>query len=563
MFKQDFLGRSNILSISGAIMNSYLDQNAIVPAWRRGMSNTVWSSSAGDGDGGDRVIANYEVHGNLLLTIGWGDGFAVRQLNDDGTMTKLFHETNALYRDTTITYNHISSMCIHKPSMKAVIMTNNVNGYSIIDYSPCFTGGAAIIEPRPPSQYFIDTDGIKVDRAGYWYDTGLVTAGDWVYVGDYDATHYKKFPRRNIVTGVEEVIDGTITYVTGSKIIDRNGYHYKLRYDEVNDRVFYIPYYNGNFVIIMNASTATPEVLYVDATSLGYGDDSYEQGLYIEDPVNSPNIMFISAGSRIVEIDITPCFTGLNPTNLKVITTDTGRGQTFGAHVRFGVKNFSFTGDSIDKSELYPGYIPLSSDRGRLMLDGWIDLENQKLVALYRHDSTTEDTTTLGRGRSYRSDYSSPIFKMFSPNGTPYWVKVGYGYDGHGFRVWDDSIGPYLIDNYEVIFGNYTLDDSSNIHKVFIIYSDKYIVPSGCSLDIFVSNNGGISWEAYNYTINTPHIFTTTGNTLQVKINGYGFPDKGPYIMENMIIHYGRAHRSERESNVKFKISRTRLTGGN
>ena len=60
------------------------------------MSNTTVSSGSGDYDGGDRVIGfgnGYEIDGDLLFTVGWGDGFAVRRLNDDGTMTLLFYDT--------------------------------------------------------------------------------------------------------------------------------------------------------------------------------------------------------------------------------------------------------------------------------------------------------------------------------------------------------------------------------------------------------------------------------------------------------------------------------------
>jgi hypothetical protein len=563
MFRSYELSREDIQYISGAIVNKYRDQRIIMPSWRRGISNAVWNSSSGDGDGGDRVISHrgYEVDGDLLFTVGWGDGFAVRRLNDDGSMTKIYHNDNALYRDTASTYNHISGIALNKASKKVVLMSYNVNGYSIYDYSDIATGGVGVLEPRPSSQYFIDTDGIRVDRAGTHYENGLVSAGEWVYVGDWDASHYKKFPRRNMVTGVEEIIDGTTQFVAGSKAINRNGYRFELSYDEVNDRVFYFSYYNANFAIIENASTATPEVLFCDMSASGLGDDNYESGLFIEDPVNAPNIMYVANYDSVVKIDITPCYTGAGPTVLKRLDTDSKQGQAFSAYYRFGTKYHTTSGDATDRLVVYPDFIPSASDRGYNMLDGWVDVENENVVGVYRHDYTTEDTSN-GRGRSYRSDYSSPIFKMYSTNSTPYWIKVGYGYDGHGFYVWDDTIGPYMHDNYEIKYGDYTLDGNLDIGKVYISGFENYIIPSGCSLNVFVSNDGENSWEAYNYSNREAHIFTSVGNTLKVKILANGTPVKGPYkLHQSLRVHFAPISKVERESNIKYKVTRGRLSG--
>ena len=129
--KCDTLTRSTISSIVGAVFGEYGGQSAIVPAWKRGMSNTTTSSSSGDYDGGDRVISYgaYYVDGDLLITAGWGDGCAIRRLNNDGSMTKLFYTSQALFRDTTSTYNHINSLAGHSGSSQICLTTHNVNGY--------------------------------------------------------------------------------------------------------------------------------------------------------------------------------------------------------------------------------------------------------------------------------------------------------------------------------------------------------------------------------------------------------------------------------------------------
>ena len=78
--KYQSLARSNLSSITGAMMGEYGGQSSIVPAWARRISNATTNSGSGEYDGGDRVIGlgAYGVDGDLLLTTGWGDGAAIR-----------------------------------------------------------------------------------------------------------------------------------------------------------------------------------------------------------------------------------------------------------------------------------------------------------------------------------------------------------------------------------------------------------------------------------------------------------------------------------------------------
>lgn len=565
MIKASKLTRNNIQNITGALMSDYEGQIALIPAWKRGMSNVVVSNSGGDYDGGDRVIGqnSYEVDGDLLLTVGWGDGFAIRRLNNDGTMTKLYHNNYALYRDTTSTYNHMHGIAIHKPTSQCIIMSHNVNGYSLIDYSNIKSGGTTIVNDRPPSQY-VFSNGANVDRMGTYYTNGLVTAGDWLYVGDYDATHYKKFPRRNWVNGTQELIDGTNSsnIYSGARTIDRNGYRYSLFYDEVNDRVYYCSYYNGNFMLIVDASTANPKCVWCDMGDIGLGDDAYETGLFVPDPVNEPNRVTVGCSSRHAHLDISPCFSGSNATVIKQFyTEDANTGQRYGALFRAGTKMQGFSSDSYDKHPVYNDFHVTSEDRGRNMLSGWLDYDNNKIVGVYRFNNVTEDTTTLGRGRSYRADYGSPPFCMSSANGTKYWVKVGYGYDGHGFRIWSNDIGNGLIGNWSVEYGSFTLDNSQNIDHC-TLHANDHSTPSGCSLSYFVSNNNGQTWEAYNLASGT-HTFTSVGNSLKVKYLATGFENKAPYKMSTTCdyITYGSLYDGLRDENIPTKVARFKLKG--
>ena len=194
--KTQKISRSNIVSITNAGMNSYGGQQAIIPQFKGGYGTTVVNSSGGEYDGGDRVIGfpnGFEVDGDLLFTVGWGDGLAVRRLNNDGSMTRLFYESNFLYRDTTSTYNHLQSVAIDTTNKLGVAMTYNVDGYTTFDYSGLMNGGTTFVKDARPThsnpQRFIQTGSLNISSVGLYYTSGLVAAGEWIYAGEYDNRH--------------------------------------------------------------------------------------------------------------------------------------------------------------------------------------------------------------------------------------------------------------------------------------------------------------------------------------------------------------------------------------
>lgn len=565
------VGRDNVTSITGAMINDYQGQHAILPQFKRGLSNVTTNSGSGEYDGGDRVIGfgQYGVDGDLLITTGWGDGTAIRRLNNDGSMTKLWHDTNPMFRDTTLTYNHINTQTIHTGSSQIHLSTHNVNGYSMLDYSDIkdtTTSTNNVIKIRPPSRY-VFSNGASVDRTGIAYGCGAVTAGDWLYVNDYSAVHYKKYPRRHWTTDVEELIDGTSSSYLysdangSSGAVDRNGYRGHIFYDEVNDRVYYQMFYNSNFTVITSASTANPKVVWCDMGDSGVGDDGYEAGLFIVDPVNYPNKVRIGGSSRFCEVDYTPCFSGGDPTILKTVFVEShDYGLLIGAQLKMGALRQGITNEYCDKMPGYPEFNPIYADRGRATQGGWIDWEHQRAVTMVRHDGYTEDTTSNGRGRSYRNDYGGMFFRMSSANGTKWWIHTGYGHDGHSFKIWSDSIGPGLVGNWNCEFGTYTLESSENITFCFL---DKYdhFTPSSCGILYYASNNNGSTWESISP--GTTHQFNSVGNQLKVKYVATGQVDKAPYKLSYTIdrIAYGKLYTSMLDAEIPTKIVRNKIRG--
>ena len=577
MFKSDTLSRTNISAIVGAVANDYTGQKSIVPAWKRGMSNVTHSSSSGDYDGAERCIGGhnaYEVDGDLLFTVGWGDGFAVRRINNDGSLTRLFYENNFLWRDTGSTYNHLQSVAIDKVNKVGVVMTYNVEGYTTFDYSGLMDGGTTFVkDPRPTHSTpdaFIgsqDTGGGYVNRVGNSYVGGLVAAGPWFYASDHDAHHYKKVMRRNVHTGVEERLDATSSSVMhpGSAAMDRSGYRGWIFYDEINDRIIYSFYYNAQFTVVLNASTNSPSTVWCDIGDMGHGDDGYEQAFYVPDPVNEPNVLWIGGSTRFNKGDITPCFSGNTPTNLGQVYTNGGNtGVDSNVLTRGGFKYQSaVNGNTTDKMIGKPNFFAITADRGKIMLDGWVDVDNNNLVFLQRYNEITEDTTSLGRGRSYRSDYGTNIFRIYSTNGTPWWVKVGYGADGHSFKIWDDSIANHMFESWSVEYGLFTLSNNANVD--FVYWSKKgYYTPSSTTISFFVSNNNGETWESYNSTGNeSVHVFSSSGTQLKFKVVASGDISKNAYkmSMEYDSITFGTMYASHKDSSIKTKMSKFKIRG--
>ena len=274
--------------------------------------------------------------------------------------------------------------------------------------------------------------------------------------------------------------------------------------------------------------------------------------------------MWVGANSRICDIDITPCLTGSTPTvHNTIMINGTNNNINFDVLFRFGSKYQKTSGLPMDKDPGYSSYIRTYTDRDKNRLGGFVDYENLKTPGFIRHSNITEDETTGSRGRSCRYSYGGHHVLMASANGTKYWVQTGYGYDGHRFKTYTEATHPKrLIGNWEIIYGTYTLANSAAIDEVFVAGTDKFTVPSNCTLTVYVSNNDGSSWETYDRTSTNAHQFSTTGTQLRVKISATGQPDKSPYYMGldgPLSVHYKSLHDAAKDANIKYKVTRKRL----
>jgi hypothetical protein len=249
----------------------------------------------------------------------------------------------------------------------------------------------------------------------------------------------------------------------------------------------------------------------------------------------------------------------------RVYTDGSITGQNYANQFRLGTKYQSITaGEPTDKMVGYPNFCPTASDRGVGDNPGWLDGASARLVTLGSYNGVTEDLVSLGRGASYRSDYGSNIVRMYSDDGTPWWVQMGYGGNGYGFKIWSDAYKNELIPNWTVQYGSYTLPNSANINFVFWTQTD-YFTPPGTTLSFFVSNDNGVTWEAYSGAGTTEHNFTSVGTTLLCKITAAGDVSKNAYRISSSddLITYGSKYASEMDPLIKNKFSRIKLKGKN
>lgn len=594
-FTNKKITRSDIVTITGAGMYEY-DNVTIGPVQKGGTGNCLVSSTSGEYDGGDRVIGfhnGYDIDGDILITVGWGDGCAVRRLNNDGSMTKLYHDNQALWRDTGSTYNHIQSVAMAKGCNKAVIMSYNVYGYSIIDYQGAVdgttNGGAVIREDRPthtnPTD-FIDAASAGSERSagyirrtGYWYAGGLCAAGEWIYASSHDAIHYRQYLRRNLATGAEENLSGTTNKKTGSADEDRNGYRGFLSYDEICDRMYYWNYEgNGAFTVICDASTANPTTLWCDLedsvtgtnpTTVAVNGYCRESGMFKPDPHNSPNLVIAPGYDYFLEVDYTPCFTGGAPHVLRRnYLRNYQEGIEFNGIARFGTKFQKTSGTPMDKMPDYTAtFIPVVGDRGYGTVDGgFLDLSTFKTYSRKQLSNYVEDQTSVyggsARGRSFQTSYGLNPVLMSSANGSKYWIRMGYGSDGHSFRIWPEATKPLeLCGNWEIEFGTFTLPNSASVDMCFVTGVSGFVVPTNCSITVFVSNNNGSSYETFDINSDEAHVFSSSGTQLRVKLSAIGHPDRAPFLQtkDSLAVDYGSMHDAAKDADIKFKVTRKKL----
>lgn len=493
---------------------------------------------------GDRCIGSLgSVHvfqQQWLFTVSWGDGFAIRRINDNGNWTGVYGVT---YGNG---YNHHNSLAVHDTLHIAIVTQYNTPRVGVIDFSQWVANGmpddgSGIVQYD--NIYYKDaTWNFPTDRSGTSYECGIKFAGDWLYMDTHARDTVNGVYRWNAVTHEYQLLP-----------IANNGFNSAywegtFVYDDRNDRMFYQSRWSGGLNVIDNASTDNPTAFHISYSGHGANHCVYKGVVYLN---GDPNRILVGGDWRFFELDITNCNeSNATPVFVREVYTNSGD-HGFNNYMPFG------SDDPYNENEYKGGnkygsaFIPIYSDRGWLRKQGWFDLENFQPVGRCGEDNYSHHRDT------WFTDYVGGMYKVTSANGTDYWAGCGYSWDGHAINSYSKPL--LLKTNYTVTFGNddqNQLPDGANITAVDLTTGYTAWIPSNTSIALEVSNDNGGTYETYTGGV---HAFSSTGNRLRVRYTFNGLEYKMPYLKcltfpTAVLLGEGYEHSSNAKT-LNYKIS--------
>mgnify|MGYP003324968301 CR=1 FL=1 len=446
-----------------------------------------------------------------LFSVGWGDGFSIRRINDDGSWTPIYGNT---YGNG---YNHHNSLAVNEDLCIAIVGQYNTPRVGVIDFSQWVANGmpndgAGIV--KYDNIYYRDaTWNFPTDWSGTSYECGLKFAGNWLYMDTYGRDTVNGVYRWNAVTHEYQLLP------IANNSFNSAYWEGTFVYDDRRDRMFYQSRWNGGLNVIDNASTDNPTAWHISYSGHGANHCVYKGVVYID---GNPNRLLVGGDWRFFELDISACGPdNKTPVFVREVYTNSGS-HYFNTYFPFG------SDDPYNENEYKGGnvygsaFIPIYSDRGWLRKQGWFDLDNFQPVGRCGEDNYAHHRDT------WFTDYSGGMYKVTSANGTDYWAGCGYGWDGHATNSYSKPL--LLKTNYSVTFGSDSynqLSDGGNIGAIDLSQSYTVWTPSNTTTTIEVSNNNGASYEVYSGGV---HAFNSTGNRARVRYTFNGLEYKMPYL---------------------------------
>lgn len=500
---------------------------------------------------GDAIITDsFDTDGDLVISVGYNDGFAIRKVLDDGSFV-------SLYTDTSVAGGAgCTNFAISKTHHKAFVSYYGRTGTEVYDYSAFVDGGTGpIIEE---GIYSTSNSNIPVNQVGNSINNGFAVAGDYLYMMDYAST--PTMSRWNYQTDTDASL--TVT----NKVA--NGYRGHIFYHERTDRIYANWYYNGELWVVLSASTSGAECFFVDLGPIHVSDDC-RNFCSVTTKENDNYVWQINYYTPPALIDIT---TAINGGSSPIIIKEH---PVYGQKYNFTFPLFIQGGDTFNAHNYFDSdLIIVNPYRYRRPTFGWYDQENCILVGIQYSLIRDEDSGAYDypeqddNNRQLNYAYGTQAkYVESSGQSIGYYTVSGYAgqLGGYKFRTWAaDTSGFTFYNTGLTIFGDFTLDDNSNIEsiKVTIPYYMIYIL-SDTNIECYVSNNGGSDWESYTYSGTSSdhtHIFSTIGNTAQMKLYFSGTPTKSPHITGTDTIKvtiqgvdYGTRWNTRTPSTLKIK----------
>lgn len=442
-----------------------------------------------------------------FATVSWGEGFAIHNISDQGII-------NTIYYDSAPIAGRIyyQSMAIHSGNSVFVgdYTTTNMAKY---DISNLYAGGTSIVK----STIVPTTTGYPVGAPGGTYFNGLAVVGDYLYLSSYNSTSTYVQHRYNLLTNTGELI----TIINQRNAMSRCN----LIYEESKDRLWGFSNNGGEISVVLNASHSLNDAVRPTGYAIRtYTDRSLSTtirgGGFI--PLSENIYWFVYAYCNTC-LDISPCIVGAgaNPTVVNYTKYE---------YAGIGDRTYRF---------FEPRYLPyydkyinytVPHQEGRSL--AWVDTGNGSLVCPnYDYISTAYELYYNTDHDLLHYGYAPYPIRVVSTGGIPYWIYGGYSYDGGRFRTYHDSTGCAIHRTGYITFGPYTLDNTGLISHIVIENLTGYTkVPSECSLNYYVSNNNGSTYELFNYASETIHEFNSMGAQARLKIEMSGNCVTAPYI---------------------------------
>jgi hypothetical protein len=458
--------------------------------------------------------------GKYLISVNWTQGITVAEVDNTGSVNVIFYDSTP---DPTSSNGNFHCAAVDKVRKIVYATSAARTGVVKLDFSNDWTNNPV------SSSITTSNSNIQYDRMGISYINGMCLAGDWLYVTPNTTTDYN-VTRWNTVTDTADNL-ATVT---------NNTRYSAIFYSEEHDVIYIVSLYTDGFIMVLDASTASPTVRDVNMT----GEQA--QGVMVIPNPNDINDLYFAGRSKFSRIDIEDVISGSTsvPTYINSARDfyDEEWPYTRGTYHRYGGNgSLNTIGNTWETA------LPMVlCDRGIGYHGGFVDLENNQPILM---NGGTWFTYTGGRLLIY-TYFSHPV-KIVTDDSSVYWAISGQGSSDNGSLYIFDSPPKFESTTWRIQTNPLQLDSSGSIQAIKI-EADEYQMGSATTT-WQVSNNAGSTWETYTGGF---HTFNSSGDTVLVRYNGTNTVNKTNYIRGKLIIEIYDSVPFR-----KYKILRTKISG--
>jgi len=502
--------------------------------WTINTQNAAFNGAAGYGDS---LLSQDTIKcdGNLIFSSGYADGFGVRRIDDDGTISIVYQ----IERPAN-SYQYYPSLALDKKRKQVYI------GNWVYDNLTRYTYSATESIADTKETLTEAGNNLPSDEVGYTFCSGLEVVGDYLYIIPDDK-----------VTGTD-IFRWHIPSETADNIPIRNGEYTTGRYghawyDSRHNRVYMNFRTDAGVHVVLNPERSSSLAEGAPSTEptaaafclrqrslVGSTNDMYTYASVADN--GDPNKLIVGGyygryayGDASAIINSTGTAMSLIDGPARRTTTNQDRPFLLQAE-----------GIMIMPHPTWGSEMPLvksAADWGGANW-GWLDRENWLIIWPHRQyaDAVEKGISTVTCSRSENQlDFTyAPVprkewNKATAGNGKQYWVLGGYtGADGGKMWAYDADDHPNCLELRTagfIEFGDFQFSDLRNITSIQITnFRNDVYRPTDTKFRVFVSNDGGSNYIEYGWKQEEIKLFRSLGNKARVKFNFFGNGKRGAYI---------------------------------